>query len=396
MIFSHDLFRISIRQVFRQRRRSLGVMAAVALGTASLIAIMTLGDTVKKNLNRDLDLLGGATVIKLSFTYEQHPGAPAEFFLDRSVADISALPGVEIVSLSTGKLDMVPLFWRMQQLVIPLLGVDANYWKTSSLEPRQGRLLDTDDEKEARRVCVIGEELATSLFGKAVSVGQYLPIRGEIFQIVGVVGGLQIADRKNYAMVPLKTMLRRNNGDIIADRLLVRCRTWDDVKPVSAVLPQIVAHHQSAKYLKEEVSWSQLDRVVSMIWWVQLFVALSIVATLTLGGFGIWNGMMSSVIARTREIGLKKAMGAEEPDILLQFLCEAISLSLVSALIGVVLGFVSVEVVSRYLEGSPPFSLFLLYSGLSLAFSALLGVGAGFYPALQAARMDAVTAIRYE
>ncbi|WP_325646695.1 ABC transporter permease [Humidesulfovibrio sp.] len=396
MIFSHDLFRISIRQVFRQRRRSLGVLFAVALGTASLVSLLTLGDEVKKSLNRDLDLLGGATLIKVRFTNDQYPGAPSQFFFEQSVADIAALPGVELTSLSTGKIEYVSLFWRMQQLSIPLLGVDSNYWRACSLVPLQGRLFDTSDAEQAQRVCVIGEELASNLFGSEPAVGQYLPVRGEIFQIIGVVGGLQIADRKKFAFLPLSTMLRRSNGDLFADRLLVRCRTWDDVSRVGAAIPALVARQQDPQYLLVEVSWSQLERVVSMIWWVQLFVAMSIAATLTLGGFGIWNGMMSSVISRTREIGLKKAMGAEESDILLQFLCEAISLSLVSACIGVVLGFAIVETASLYLDNSPPLSLFFAYSGLSLAFSALLGIGAGFYPALQAARMDAVSAIRYE
>lgn len=371
-------------------------MAAVALGTASLIAILTLGDEVKKNLNRDLDLLGGATLIKVRFINDQFPGAPDQFFVDQSVVDVAALPGVELVSLSTGKPDTVSLFWRMQQLSIPTMGVDALYWKASSLVALKGRLFDADDVRNARRVCVIGEELASNLFGQEDPVGQYLPIRSEIFQIVGVVGGLQIADRKKFAILPLNTVLRRSNGDIFADRLLVRCRTWDDVRTVGTALSGVIARHQDPRYLMVEVSWQQLDRVVSMIWWVQFFVALSIVATLTLGGFGIWNGMMSSVISRTREIGLKKAMGAEEPDILLQFLCEAISLSLVSAGMGVVLGFIVVQAASHYLGSTPSLALFFAYSGLSLAFSALLGIGAGFYPALQAARMDAVTAIRYE
>lgn len=385
-----------MRQVYRQRRRNVGVLLAVALGTASLIAILTLGDEVRRNVNRDLNLLGGATLIKVSFTSAQDPSLPPMFFQSEAVRVVRAMPGVDSASLGTEKVDYVPLFWRMKQLGIPISGVDEEFWRVNSLEATEGVLFGTPELESQARVCVIGEELATTLFDKDSPIGQYLPIRSDVYKIIGIVGGLQIGNRKKAAFVPLTTIVNRSNGDMRGDRLIVRCDALGSVILVSTNLPTVLAEFCDPRYLRLEISWEQLGRVNSIVWWVQLFVAISIAATLILGGFGILNGMMASVAARTREIGLKKAMGAEESDIMLQFLLESVVLSLGAAILGVILGCIAVQVGAVYLEASPSLALMLIYCGTSLAFSVGLGVAAGYYPALRAARMDAVLAIRYE
>jgi putative ABC transport system permease protein len=111
---------------------------------------------------------------------------------------------------------------------------------------------------------------------------------------------------------------------------------------------------------------------------------------------GIWNIMMAAVRTRTREIGLKKAMGAEDRDILAQFLTEALCLSLVAAVVGVALGRILVELLGLWIGMRPPEELFVTCLAFSLIFAVALGVGAGLYPSLQAARMEVVSATRYE
>lgn len=396
MIFTHDLLHICARQVFRQRRRNLGVVLAVALGTAGLIAILTLGDEVKRNINHDLDLLGGATIIRVSFTSSQDTTLPPQSFLPTTVNAVRKLPGVDAVSVNTERIDYVTLFWDMKFLVFPVIGVDDQFWRVVGLQATQGELFGPRVLEEQARVCVIGEELAATLFGKESPIGRYLPIRNDVYKIVGVVGGLQIGDRKKAAMLPLTTIVNRSAGDMREDRLIVRSANLETVPKVAEALPPLLSSVHDPKYIKVDVAWQQLERVTTILWWIQLFVAISITATLVLGGFGILNGMLSAVTARTHEIGLKKAMGAEEGDIMLQFLVESVVLSLGSAFIGIILGFAAVEVAARYLDAQPSLLLFAGYSGMSLAFSAGMGVAAGYYPALRAARMDAVMAIRYE
>jgi ABC-type antimicrobial peptide transport system permease subunit len=169
-----------------------------------------------------------------------------------------------------------------------------------------------------------------------------------------------------------------------------------EVFPVVAAIPKVVQAHQPAKNLLVEVSWENLAHVKQVAFWIEFFIYLAFASTLTLGGMGIWNIMMAAVRTRTREIGLKKAMRAEDRDILAQFLTEALCLSLVAAVIGVALGRILVELLGLWIGMRPPEELFVTCLALSLIFAVALGVGAGLYPSLQAARMEVVSATRYE
>jgi putative ABC transport system permease protein len=397
VISPRDVFILSVRQVFRQKRRNFGVVLAIALGIAGLIAILSMGDEVKKNLNRDLDLLGGVTLIKVSLEEEQQPGARPEAFSDATMQEIAALPGVAVLSATAKEIQWLTILHDQNNIQLPVHAVDANYWSANNLDSVAGTLFSEQEVQDRERVCVLGSTLAESLGGENSVVGTYLPIGSDPYLVTGVVDGLQIGDRKRYSFVPLTTAMDRNpDNKIRINRLFVRCKTWDDVPVVAKAIPGCVAQHQSARFLKVEVAWDQLKRIITIVWWVELFIYLSIGATLVLGGFGIWNGMMSSVTARTREIGLKKAMGAEEADIMLQILCESVVLSFWAAVLGVSLGLLAVAATSHYLGSVPPHPVILRYSLISLVFSCLLGMVAGLYPSLRAARMDAVTAIRYE
>jgi putative ABC transport system permease protein len=196
--------------------------------------------------------------------------------------------------------------------------------------------------------------------------------------------------------IPLTTAQDRLVGKVLADRLYLRCTSWDDVGMVAAAIPRVVTAYQSPEELHVEVSWEALKRVQKLAWWIEFLIYLATSATFLLGGVGIWNVMMAAVTSRTREIGLKKAMGAEDRDILAQFLSEALCLSGGAALLGAGLGRIMMEILSYIIESRPPESLFFFGVTLAFLFAVLIGVGAGLYPSIRASRMEVVTAIRYE
>ena len=196
--------------------------------------------------------------------------------------------------------------------------------------------------------------------------------------------------------IPLTTAQDRMEHFGKPRNLYIRCRSWDDVEGVAVRIPSVIESHQPADGLKVEVNWASLSRVKKMVWGIELFINLAVCATLVLGGFGIWNIMMNGVRARTREIGLKKAMGAEDRDILAQFLTEALCLSLGAALLGVGLGRAAVEMLASMLGTRPPEDLFFICVGFGLLFAVVLGIGAGLSPAIRASRMEVVSAVRYE
>jgi putative ABC transport system permease protein len=198
------------------------------------------------------------------------------------------------------------------------------------------------------------------------------------------------------ALVPFTTAQDRIQGISPPNRIYLRCLTWDDVEKVAPLITKAVDSIQHVQGLKVDVAWDQVNRVKTIAWWVELFIYSSIIATLILGGVGIWTVMMAAVRSRTREIGLKKAMGAEDQAIMAQFLAEAVCLSFTASLAGSLVGLVTVEITSFMIKSHPGQGLFLVCVIIGLVVAVGLGVAAGIYPSIRASRMEVVTAIRYE
>lgn len=383
---------VSIRQVVRHRRRYLGVVLAIALGVAGFISVITMSREVKRNFNEDLDLIGGVTVIRLYFD-NQRSYRP-QWFRENTLAALSRMPGVKEYSLSASKWGYTNR--HGQQYGFGLVAVDDAFWHVRSFWPAAGRLFGAETVAKRERECVLGAELARKIFGTHQVTGQTLEINQEIYRVAGVLGGVTDSGLANAAFLPLTTAQDRLPGQVLADRLYLRCATWDDVGQVAATLPGIVQAYQSPEELHVEVSWEGLKRVQQMAWWIEFLVYLAISATFILGGVGIWNVMMAAVTSRTREIGLKKAMGAEDRDILAQFLSEALCLSVGAALLGGALGRIMMGILGWLIGIHPSENLFFLGLTLAFLFAVFLGVAAGLYPSLRASRMEVVTAIRYE
>lgn len=388
-----DLLRVSVRQVMRHRRRYWGVVLAISLGVAGFMLVMTMSRDFKKNFNRDLNLIGGATIIRMYF--EDLPDHPRQWFRTETMAGLRRLPGVSdvsLVSLSGGARSN----WRTRQYTFSLLGVDESFWEVRGLWPLKGKLFSELDVEARKRKVVLGTELARRIFGTQEVEGLYMEIDQDLYWVTGLLGGITDSSLANSAFIPLTTAQDRVPTISLPNRLYIRCLTWDDVERVAKAITGAVAPHQSVDMLRVEVSWEALKRVKNVAWWVEFFIYLALSATLILGGVGILNVMMAAVRSRTREIGLKKAMGAEDRDILAQFLSEALCLSVGSAVLGVALGRLGMEILGYFIGSRPPLDLFLLCLFLGLLFAVFLGVGAGLYPSLQASRMEVVSAIRYE
>jgi len=376
----------------RHRRRYIGVVLAIALGVAGFLNIVTMTREVKKNFNENLDLIGGVTVIRIYF--DNNRSYRPQWFRDQTLTALKHSPGVKELSLTAVKYGATS--WHGQRFSFTTMAVDGGFWDVRNSWPLTGKLFGLEAVTEHRREIVLGAELAKKIFGTTQVRGKILEINQEIYRITGVLGGVTDSGLANSVFLPLTTAQDRLLGKVLADRLYLRCNTWDDVSAVAAAVPQIVTTHQSPEELHVEVSWEALKRVQKLTWWIEFLIYLATSATFLLGGVGIWNVMMAAVTSRTREIGLKKAMGAEDRDILAQFLSEALCLSGGAALLGAGLGRIMMEVLSYIIESRPPENLFFLALTLAFLFAVLIGVGAGLYPSIRASRMEVVTAIRYE
>lgn len=392
-----DIIHLSILYVLRRKKRNFGIFLSVGFGVGCMIFLVTMGQDVKSTLNQDLELLGGATVMRVFYerglTAEDSLYAPLD--LDVEAAEvIRAIPGVAAVSLI--KSGVGHTTWNEQEISnYILVGTDQFYWQVSTVEAIRGEFFDAAAVEDRERVCVLGALLAQQIFDTLDVVGMHVPIHGSMYKVVGILGGDSAGARLEYAFIPVTTIEDRIT-QIEPPRVYVRCMSWDDVEGVAAAIPEAVATVQSIDGLEVDVAWGPLRQVKRIVFWVLLFIYFSVGSTLIVGGFGIWSSLMNSVKARTREIGLKKAMGATDFDILLQIISEALSLTVMACLTGILLGRGAIELLCHLLQTRPDEHVFLMSSGGSLVFTVLLGFVAGYYPALRASRMEVVSAIRYE
>lgn len=386
-----DLLRVSVRQVLRHRRRYWGVILAIALGVAGFTTIITIGRDVKKNFNQDLELIGTANLVRCF--WDQAPGLDPRWFWPATVAALRQLP--EVVDVSEYTLRPAAVAGGEQRLQVTVWAVDQYFWNLRSFRADQGALFDATAVAGRQQHCVLGVGLAQKLFGPRNPVGRTVEIDADLYRVVGVIR-LDDYSTSQSLFLPLTTAQDRLRGETRPDRLIVRCITWDDVEAVAAAIPGVVAARQPAEGLNVWVVWDALHRVQRVAWWIEFFFYLASGMTLLLGGVGIWNVMTAAVQSRTREIGLKKAMGAEDRDILAQFLMEALCLSVGAALLGLAGGRLLVALASSWLGNRPQEELFIGCLGISLAVAFTMGLGAGLYPSLKASRMEVVAATRYE
>jgi len=389
----NDLFRLSFRQIIRHRRRYWGVILAIALGIGGFITVSMLSRDFKRNLNQDLTLIGGVTVLKASF--DNHlTSRPAEF-LPQTLEALRQLPGVEAVSAVAFQMGHTNLT-KGQPYFFSVMALDQDFWKVRSFWAMSGTLFGPEAVFEKKKELVLGELLAKKIFGHCQVAGRTMNINNESYRVTGVLGGITDSGLASTAYLPLTTVQDRFPGSILADRVYLRCATLDDVAPVAAAITGVVQTYQSPDQLQVEVLWEGLRRVQRIFWWVELFIYVAIGITLLLGGAGIWNVMMAAVRSRTREIGLKKAVGADDADILKQFLAEAMVLSLGASFMGVILGRLAVACLSQLIDLRPAAYLFVISMGMGLVFGVFLGIAAGLFPSIKASRMDVVDAVRYE
>jgi putative ABC transport system permease protein len=394
MMTRSDLVRISLRQVLRQR--SYGVIFSIALGIMAFITLSVLGREVRFNIGQDMVLLGGVNVMQVFLDYHNFPGSPRQEFLPESVEALRELPGVSMVGRNIYGIQTFPFQIGERVVRITMTGVDEYFWEIYAATLQSGRFLTAQDVEERRRVCLLGRELARDIFGDKNPIGEPVFFGNEAFEVVGTFSGVMMGEWVRWGFMPHTTAADRNIGGNMISRLFVRAVTWEDVPRLVREIPEVIARHQKVNHLKFRTQEEQLARIKAIFVWVEVLLWLGIAASLMLGGFGIWYGTFAAVRARTREVGLKKAMGGADVDILAQFLTEALCKSVAGGMLGIALGTVIVEVGALLLDCSLSYMLLAASSLGSIAFSAFIGIAGGLYPAVQASRMDVVSALRFE
>jgi len=382
--------------VLRNRRRYKAVIAAIAFGTAGFILVRTMGSSVEKNLALHLELLGEATVMRVHWDKVQdtvHPGRyhPSDVYLIKQIPNVMAVaPVVSLrnVTAHVGRFEWYP----------SVMGVDQAFWRTQTPHVLHGRFIGPSDVVGRRKVCVLGQDVIKYLFYVPNPVGLELRV-GEIgFSVVGVLGGIQHTDIRRSIFVPITTGQDLFGGLYWIKEMYVRADDWNRVSSIREEILRILKsrHKGYDDGIRVEYYPQRIATVITTVYVVKLFVYAAIVVTFLLGKVGLTSVMLSAVQDRTREIGLRKALGAREEIIMAQFLTESVFISLIAGGIGVIIGLVAVQILRGPL--GVEVSGYVMSSSiiLDLIFTLTIGVVAGMYPSLRASQLDPVTAMKFE
>lgn len=407
--------RLGLQNLLANRMRSLLTMLGMIFGVAAVVSMLSIGAGARQKVMALIEQMGVHNLIveaKETVEWQAHdkirrisPGLTLQDY--RIILD-----DIDTIAAATPRKRFTPTktIPKSQQDPPVVYGVEANYPQIAGLHLIQGRFFNSDEESHARSICVLGAGAKSNLFGAADPVGQFVKLNQQWFQVVGVaspqlssqteVAGVPSQDLNNVVYVPLKGALLRledsysNVRDEI-DGIYLHMSDTADVPQVAQVLRAILnwSHHSAgdfsvivpAELLAEQRRTERLFNAV--------MVAIASISLLV-GGIGIMNIMLASILERTREIGVRRAVGARQFDIVRQFVVEATIISFVGGSLGIIFGIF----MSRLIAWLAGWSTIVTSLSILLAFVVSISVGLifGIYPAMKAARLDPVEAIRYE
>ena len=400
MLFS--AVRLALSAIRRNLVRSLLTVLGVIIGVAAVVTMVTLGNGATQAVTNQISALG-TNLLMINPGQRMGPGgggAP-QFKLSDVKAVAREVPGVEKASGVVNSSAVI--VYRAENWTSQVTGVTRDYFAIRKLNLAAGRLFDEAEEVAGRPVCVIGQTVRQELFGAASPVGARIRVKGFGCEVIGLLAtrgqASMGADQDNVVMMPLRTVQRRLTGRTTIGSITLSVSPSADSATVTSDLTRLMRERRNIAR-NENDNFNILDprqiaealsgttRVLTML------LAAVAAVSLLVGGIGIMNIMLVSVTERTREIGVRLAIGALERDVLSQFLIEAIVLSAIGGLVGIAVGAVSSAILTQVMK--LPFTFDPGVNLLAFSVSVVIGVVFGFFPARRAARLDPIEALRHE
>ena len=390
------------RSLASNRMRTLLTMLGMIIGTAAVVAVLGIGEGARASVEGRIQSLGTnlITVRPMSARGSGGVRSGAVQTLTRKDGDaIAKIPGVAAVAPEAS--GSAQLKYMSQNMNATVTGVTGSYFDVKSLAISSGvPISDTDDEQRSR-VIVIGANVAKQLYGEESPVGTRLSVNGQAFKVIGVLEekGSGMGSPDDGALIPLGTHQTSMFGQNYLSTLSLKMDSADDSDIVTAKTGTLLRlrHGLRSDQADDFDIRSQTEMLETMNQVTGTFTALlgSVAAvSLIVGGIGIMNIMLVSVRERTREIGVRMAVGARRSDILMQFLFESVVVSLAGGAVGVGLGYGAANLLARFGQWATVVPTYAVV--LALTVSIVIGVVFGVGPARRAARLDPVEALRFE
>ncbi len=393
---------LALREIRRHLLRSFLTTLGIIIGVAAVITMVTLGRGLTADVQEEISGLGSDVFIV--FPQRADPNVPAPPFDDADIRAVeNQIAGVEGTAGSVNA--NATAFHNGQDWTTSVQGADSEFFTAQSIDVVQGRGFNEQEEARGESVCILGPKIAEEIFQADQILGEQMRVGNVSCRVIGVidersnsVGGGNDAD--DVVFMPLKTVQRRFIGD--ADNVQFFVVKYDPAYQTTVIQQQLIDLLRERRVIQDGednnfniVDTAEINDTVNTITGTMTAVVTMIAAiSLLVGGIGIMNIMLVSVTERTREIGIRLAIGALAREVRLQFLTEAVVLCCFGGLIGILLALGLSILLSS--AADLPFVFDPVVNVLSFVFSAVMGVIFGYYPAHRASRLDPIDALRHE
>lgn len=401
--------KLALRALWRNKVRSMLTMLGIVFGIGAVIAMVSGGQGAQQSVKEVFQSLG-TNVLILTNGSQRSFGAAGGAGSRQSLTwdDMAALQNGEISSIKW----IAPMLQTRTQVAsedanwnTSVIGTTAVWFKIRSWDAAQGVAFDEDAGNGNAKIAVIGKTVAAQLYGAANPVGQTIRVSGQPYEIVGVLaskGQGPMGDNDDILVIPVKTYqqkLEKGLAKYIKGQILVSLvaddlaeRTMSQITGLLRDRHKLDASDEDDFRIRNPAEFAQAQQDSTQ----RIATLLAIVAAVSLfvGGIGVMNIMLVSVIERTREIGIRMAVGAKPVDVMTQFLVESLALATVGGLLGLALGAGAAKYMASYFGWK--FFFPAATAGIAFAVAGGVGVVFGLYPAIRASRLDPITALRYE
>jgi len=383
-----ESFVVAVRALSVNRLRSILTMLGIIIGVAAVIALVSAGQGAERMVSEQIDAMGTNLIMITPRGATRLEVEDSVFIVERVSTLSRAMPIIQ---------SQTEVSWRSNSATITVQGVTQDFPDIRSFHSASGRFLLETDVDARRRVAVVGQTVVEDIFDGEDPVGQVMTVRGQPFTVVGVMeekGETFGMDQDNVVLIPITT-LQRLAGTRYVSMIYAQVRDLNDTEDAVSQIQTVFDGKLRRSDTVGVASQKQLLDTVSTI--TQTFtILLAAIAGISLlvGGIGIMNIMLVSVTERTREIGLRKAVGAKSSDVMFQFLIESSLLSGLGGVVGIILGSAATTILARYGGWTPYTSPSAVL--LAIGFSIGVGMFFGLYPAARASRLDPIYCLRYE
>jgi len=398
-----DLLKEALSSIKVNKLRSILTVLGIIIGIAAVISMLSIGEGAKKQLAQSVENAGSNLLTVFPGIIQPGRGIVSS---GRGTAQSLKMKDVEVIEKIEGVKAVSPEISRRFQIVSSsgkninslVIGVTPEYSIVRNSKVEKGRFFSKND---LSRVVVLGPTTAQDLFPNEDPIGKTIRINKVNFKVIGVLepkGSLGFINIDEVVLVPILVMQKILTGSEYLSQISVQAESSDLIEVLKEkITDELSKEHKVPRDNPDfSVIASQqfLNVFNTLINTMTIFLSSIAAISLIVGGIGIMNMMLTSITERTKEIGLRKAIGAKKKEILLQFLIESIILTLIGGLFGIILGSLISIGISKFANITSQISLYSIF--LALTFSSLVGIIFGYWPAKRAAKLDPIVALRYE